>query len=587
MDNYKFVVFKDPVIREGNPSKKKIFDMYECVFLPEEQADYWLDRGPAVRNLWICNYCGASYFQKKCPYKCDREDCDNTREKAGFDNIHPQKHYEMSSVMDESFNILSVRENRSSSGFGKLYVYDDGVYREEQAVGFLKEMALDACDRKRNTWRNEVIHDLADMNQISRDELGLEGPKVAVSNGILNIETEQLEDFAPDKYALNKIPHDYDPDAECEQFENYLDEWIPNKRSQRHLQELLGTALHPEKLHKKMGILLGPTDAGKSTFLELIRHVLGKDNVEAQGPHSLSGRWGVDKIFDCLLNAADEVRGSEKLENVEKLKKIADGNETPAEEKGVKTYSFEPTCEHIYGANVTPDADRGDKAFWNRWITIEFPKEIPEEDQEKGLIDDLKKEAPGILNWLIEGYQRFSENGNSFTDPLHWKESKKMWLEWGSALQRFIQQFVEEGSGHDRISKQELFNQIQTFAEEKDLPAPDKQRDVVDEFKKLTYADYGRFTIDGSRSRGFKNLKITYTPEPKREVEESIIQFYDENGYVPDDGFKKFLDSFCETHEFERDEVETCADNLVKEGDISLDREWVDVDEPNKLGGES
>lgn len=534
-----------------------------------------MEKEKTVSHLWACKYCGETHAQLECPYKCSNPNCENTREKdkgGGFKPIHPTKHYEMADCIAENFHFLSVNETRTTEGIGKIYVYDGKIYREEGVVGFIKKLIKEAAPRKRNTYRNEVVHGIADKYKVSipQDSLGLKGPKVAMENGILNLETLEVEDFDPEEKALNKIPHNYEHGVECPKFREKLKEWIPSERSRKHLQELLGTALHPEKLHKKMGILVGPTDAGKSTFIELVRYVIGKGNVEGQSPHDLAERWGPDKIFDVLLNATDEVR-AEGLVKLDKLKKIADGNPIVAEQKGKKTYTFEPTCEHIFGANMTPDAERQDNAFWNRWLPVEFPEEIPEEDQNPDLVEELKEEAEGILNWLVEGYKSFSENGNRFTDPIHWEEAREMWLDWGSAIQRFIQKHVEKGTDVNRITSRGLYEKVCAFADENNLPTPSSIRKVTGEFKKLSFTSYGKnYKIDGKSSqRGFTGIRVTYDEEPQKAREEKIIELYEKH-FSPEDTVAEFLDSLSEKMDDQRSDLKDVVLKLKEDGKISL-----------------
>lgn len=588
MGKYRFVVFKKPVKRKvGNPDgkEKTIFEKFETAFLPKEEAEHWIEQGYASNHLWICRKCGITHSQTECPYKCRNENCDNTRDQSGFDPRHPDKHYEMRDCIRRSFHFLTIRESRTTNGIGKIYHYDDGIYREEGTIGFTKELITEADDRKKNTYRNEVCHGIADKTQVPQSSFGLEGPKVALKNGILDLEFLEMEEFHPDKKALNRIPHEYNPNAECPKFKKALKKWIPSERSRQHLKELLGTALHPEKLHKKMGILVGPTDAGKSTLIETLRLVFGKENVEGQSPHDLTSRWGPDKIFDVLLNTTDEVR-AEGLEKLDKLKKIADGNPIVAEQKGEKTYTFEPTCEHLLGANITPSAERQDNAFWNRWIPIEFPEEIPEEKQNPNLVEELKEEAQGILNWLIEGYRSFSENGNRFTDPLHWEEAREKWLDWGSAIQRFIQQYIEKGSDVNRIGTRELYNKVKTYADEHELPQPRDMRTVTQEFKKIPYASHGKFKIEGRRRKGFKGIRVTYEDKPQKTLEEKINEFYEDYGYSFNDQASEFLDSFLENEEdYDRMNVKSTILKMVRKGEISLRDSWDELspDEMEKL----
>ncbi|KXA93906.1 hypothetical protein AKJ66_00415 [candidate division MSBL1 archaeon SCGC-AAA259E22] len=589
MEDYKFVVFTEKIERdvenpEGGP--ETIFDKYETVFLPKKEANHWLENGNAVKHLWRCKWCGWLHPILQCPYKCSNEDCENTREDGGFDPIHPTKHYEMSDCIEDNFHFLTVKETRTINGIGRIYVYDDGIYREDGTVGFIKSLSKEAAPRKRNTYRNEICHGIADMTQTPLDRFGLNGPRVAVADGILNLETEELEDFSPEKHALNKIPHKYNPEAECPTFKEKLKEWVPSERSRKHLQELLGTALHPKKLHKKMGILVGPTDAGKSTLIKVMRYVFGKENVEGQSPQDLTGRWGPDKLFGVLLNANDEITSNE-LENLEKLKRIADGNPIVAEKKGQPTYNLEPTCEHLFGANVTPSASRQDNAFWNRWLVVEFPDEIPEDEQIKKLSEELKEEAEGILAWLVEGYQSFSSNGNKFTSPLHWEEAREMWLDWGSAIQRFIQKYVEEGHDVNRISTKDLYDKINSFADENDLSPPKNYSTVVDEFKKISFVSHHKkIKIEGKKRAGFSGLKVSYEDKPQKSLEEKVIEFYEDHGYNFDDESSRFVDSFVSNFEdYERSDVKETVVKLLKSEKIALKDSWNVVSEAEKLGG--
>jgi putative DNA primase/helicase len=42
---------------------------------------------------------------------------------------------------------------------------------------------------------------------------------------------------------------------------------------------------------------------------------------------------------------------------------------------------------------------------------IPFTTTISEENQDKHLVEKLRGEASGILNWLLEGFERWSEKG--------------------------------------------------------------------------------------------------------------------------------------------------------------------------------
>ena len=52
-----------------------------------------------------------------------------------------------------------------------------------------------------------------------------------------------------------------------------------------------------------------------------------------------------------------------------------------------------------------------DDSIWRRIRVIEFPIQIPLEQQDKTLADRLIKESPGILRWALEGLSEWRKIG--------------------------------------------------------------------------------------------------------------------------------------------------------------------------------
>ena len=54
---------------------------------------------------------------------------------------------------------------------------------------------------------------------------------------------------------------------------------------------------------------------------------------------------------------------------------------------------------------------RGDTAIWRRIKLIPFDLSIPLKDQDPNLAKKLEAEPPGILNWAVQGYLQWQEEG--------------------------------------------------------------------------------------------------------------------------------------------------------------------------------
>jgi putative DNA primase/helicase len=74
-------------------------------------------------------------------------------------------------------------------------------------------------------------------------------------------------------------------------------------------------------------------------------------------------------------------------------------------------FSFTPTFKIFMATNHKPVIKGTDHGIWRRIKLIPFTAVIPAEKQDKHLEDKLKAEAPGILNWLLEGFARWQEKG--------------------------------------------------------------------------------------------------------------------------------------------------------------------------------
>jgi putative DNA primase/helicase len=74
-------------------------------------------------------------------------------------------------------------------------------------------------------------------------------------------------------------------------------------------------------------------------------------------------------------------------------------------------FNFVPTFKIFMATNHKPVIKGTDHGIWRRIKLIPFTTRIEEEKQDKHLEQKLMLEAPGILNWLIEGAKRWQVEG--------------------------------------------------------------------------------------------------------------------------------------------------------------------------------
>jgi putative DNA primase/helicase len=72
---------------------------------------------------------------------------------------------------------------------------------------------------------------------------------------------------------------------------------------------------------------------------------------------------------------------------------------------------YRPQFSMLMSTNHEPRMDDYSDGFWRRFLKIPFGVSIPEPDQDQRLLGRLHAELPGILAWMVEGYQDWRRHG--------------------------------------------------------------------------------------------------------------------------------------------------------------------------------
>jgi putative DNA primase/helicase len=119
--------------------------------------------------------------------------------------------------------------------------------------------------------------------------------------------------------------------------------------------------------------------------------------------------------------------------------------------------------------NHRPKANPDDFALWQRINLIPFelsfvdnPTEPHERKRDKHIVDRLKKEAPGILAWLVRGFFEWKEQG--LNPPATVQEATAEYRETEDTIGQFISErcVVNESA---RVKSSELYIEYHSWCE--------------------------------------------------------------------------------------------------------------------------
>ena len=298
---------------------------------------------------------------------------------------------------------------------GILHIYRDGVYLngyrhiEAEMIRTIPELS--------DTKRKEV---LKYMQLICDTVEPADARYIAFRNGIYDVVEDTLQDFSPSIVITNKIPWDYDPQAYSEIAERTLDRLSCGDRTIRALlEECIGYCFYRSNAYKKSFMFTGDKNNGKSTFLKLVKVIMGEDNISALDLKELGDRFSTSMVFGKLVNIGDDI-GDDFLQGtqVAMFKKIVSGDRIKAERKGQDPFEFDPYVKLLFSANDIPRMKDKTGAVLDRLIIIPFNARFSKEDPDYDPFIGYKLIEPGSIGYLIKlgimGLRRVLE-GQGFT----------------------------------------------------------------------------------------------------------------------------------------------------------------------------
>jgi putative DNA primase/helicase len=293
---------------------------------------------------------------------------------------------------------------------------------------------------------------------------------VNVQNGELSWNGSEwvLYPHCREHFRTTQIPVVYDPQADCPRFRQFLDEvFQPDDDKEQKAQallEMMGYSLMSHARNERFALLVGSGANGKSVVLEVIKVLLGKQNVCAVQPSQFGHKFQRAHLHMKLANLVTEIPEGAEIADAE-LKSIVSGELTTAEHKNQNPFDFCPYATCWFGTNHMPHTRDFSDALFRRAMVIPFNRKfVAGVDADPQLKDKLTEELSGILNLSLTAFSSVIRTGN-FTEPQSCKDAKQEWrLEADQVAQFTNDKCVMESLRE--VSSQALYKEYEDWAEE-------------------------------------------------------------------------------------------------------------------------
>lgn len=321
---------------------------------------------------------------------------DEAFEKALIPNFYEGKRFAFEKLGDyviRQFHIKRINQ--------QLHVYEDGVYVD--GVNKIKKAILSVIRELSRDKRNEVL-EYIDIMVDKEENLGTSN-YIAFKNGILDLDTGKMMAFSPDIVVVNRIPHNYNPTVKCDLVDETLTNLACGDESiKKLLMEMVGYCMYRRNELRKAFILTGEKNNGKSTFIDMIGWMLGKENYSTLDLKDLNHTFRPAMMFRKLANLGDDI-GDEFINDTSIFKKFVSGDPVTVENKNKDPFTFTNYAKMIFAANTLPRVKDRTGAVLDRLVIIPFKANFKSSANYKPFIKDELRDERAIERLIYLGVE--------------------------------------------------------------------------------------------------------------------------------------------------------------------------------------
>lgn len=259
--------------------------------------------------------------------------------------------------------------------------------------------------------------------QIDVKELDADGFLLNTPAGTINLRSGQLMPHDPQDYCT-KITGVAPSGENAELYFDFINKVTSGDADlARYLQEVAGMCAVGKVFSEKLIIAYGGGGNGKSSLFNLWADVLG-DYAGTIPSEELIVRAGNAKSYSIAnlrgkrLIIAAELREGARL-STDAVKKMCSTDKISAEQKYKDPFEFRPSHSIVLYTNHLPRVNTNDSGTWSRLTVVPFRAKFRGQAGEiKNYADYLFQRCGGaVLEWIIEGAQRFIANGGDIALP--------------------------------------------------------------------------------------------------------------------------------------------------------------------------
>lgn len=334
----------------------------------------------------------------------------------------------------ERYNIIKISN--------QLHIYENGIYKNDSQ--YIEQKMIDIIPKLSKSQRTEVLNYIQIL--IKENSQPSDPRYIAFKNGVYDLIEDKLLDFDTSFILTNRINFNYNTAAYSDLCDNTLNQYSCNNGATRMLlEEVIGYCFYRRNELRKAFILIGNKANGKSTYLAMIRHLLGDENISSLDLKEIGDRFRTAAIFGKLANIGDDI-SADYLPDLSTFRKVVSGDRITAERKGIDPFDFDSFAKFLFSANELPRMKDSTGSNINRFIIVPFNASFTPNSPSFDPFIKYKLLKNDVMEYLIQlgirGLKRVLYN-NKFTITHAVEEELAEYEKMNNPIISFFEDFTE------------------------------------------------------------------------------------------------------------------------------------------------
>lgn len=419
-------------------------------------------------------------------------------------------HNNFSKRLIKKFHYQSADENVFQYNTSGIRTVADAEHVKKNIMENL-EMRLGGLIKKFKKRDIDEIFELIKINAYNKDLkrslVEIAGNDLNLEDGIFDIEQWTLRPYTKEEFKIHKLWYHSSLLSTTEKparFLKFLDQVLEGHENKEELisflQKFIGHVFLPMTKYEVGLFLFGSWGNGKSVLLNVIKALLGKDNISFVPLSKLKKDQYVYNLMWKLLNIDNEMDGGAVLDS-SITKSIVSGEEVSGKKVYVNPISFSVYSRLIIASNILPDINNSkDDSVTRRFCFINFKQSFVN-NPNPNLLNELLEEKDLIFAWAVGSLKELLAQ-DKLPIPIIQKEELALLIKENDVVEMFLEEgWVRRNPGH-KIFNKDLYPRFQEYCRqigERPITQPVLSKKLVSK---------GFKTCSNGEMRGFEGLSI-------------------------------------------------------------------------------